>query len=64
MPDRNSKSWRALRESGTSFAINVLSARQEDVCRAVATRDADAKFDGFDWHLSELGNPVIDGYAA
>ena len=64
MPNRHSKSWRALRESGTSFAINVLSARQEDVCRAVATRDADAKFDGFDWHLSDLGNPVIDGCAA
>jgi len=35
LPSKTSSSWRALRESGDSFCINVLGASQEDVCRAV-----------------------------
>lgn len=59
MPDKQSSSWKALRESGTSFGVNVLSAEQEPVCRAVATRKVD-KFDGIAWRPSDHGNPVIE----
>ena len=38
MPDRKSNSWRALKESGASFGVSVLSSDQEPICRAVASR--------------------------
>ena len=38
LPDKASSSWKALRESGPRFCVNVLAAQQEDVCRAVASR--------------------------
>jgi flavin reductase (DIM6/NTAB) family NADH-FMN oxidoreductase RutF/DNA-binding IclR family transcriptional regulator len=63
LPDQGSSSWRALRESGDSFCVNVLDAAQEDVCRAVAMRKTD-KFEGIGWQLSPAGNPVIDGAVA
>lgn len=63
LPDRRSGSWRALRDSGDSFCVNVLDADQEDVCRAVAMRKTD-KFEGIGWHRSPAGNPVIDGAVA
>jgi flavin reductase (DIM6/NTAB) family NADH-FMN oxidoreductase RutF len=63
MPDKQSSSWRALRESGKSFSVNVLSAEQESVCRAVATRKVD-KFEGIKWWLSNRGNPVIEDCVA
>ncbi|MFN7151233.1 MAG: flavin reductase family protein [Microthrixaceae bacterium] len=58
MPDRKSNSWRALRDSGERFGVNVLSAEQEPICRAVATRKTD-KFEGIPWRFSDHGNPVI-----
>ena len=58
LPDQSSSSWRALRESGDQFCVNVLSADQEDVCRAIAMRKTN-KFEGIAWHLSPRGNPVI-----
>ncbi|MCZ4590174.1 flavin reductase family protein [Rhodococcus opacus] len=60
LPSKTSSSWRALRESGDSFCINVLGASQEDVCRAVTMKKVD-KFNGFTLHESPAGNPVIDG---
>ncbi|GAA1816639.1 flavin reductase family protein [Actinomadura chokoriensis] len=63
LPDKGSSSWRALRESGERFCVNVLSAAQEDVCRAVAMRKTD-KFHDIGWHPSPAGNPVIDGAVA
>lgn len=63
LPDQSSSSWRALRESGDRFCVNVLSAGQEDVCRAVAVRKTD-KFAGLAWHSSPEGNPVLDGAVA
>ncbi|GAA0232173.1 hypothetical protein GCM10009527_030880 [Actinomadura nitritigenes] len=63
LPDRNSGSWRALRESGERFCVNVLSAGQEDVCRAVAVRKTD-KFHDIEWRPSPAGNPVINGAVA
>lgn len=63
LPGKGSSSWRALRESGERFCVNVLSAAQEDVCRAVAMRKTD-KFHDIGWHPSPAGNPVIDGAVA
>ncbi len=63
LPDQGSSSWRALRDSGDSFCVNVLGADQEDVCRAIAVRKVD-KFAGIPWGPSPAGNPVIDGAVA
>lgn len=63
LPDRNSSSWRALRESGGRFCVNVLDADQEDVCRAIAMRKSD-KFAGIGWRPSPVGLPVVDGAVA
>lgn len=63
LPDKNSSSWRALRASGDRFCVNVLSADQEDVCRAVATRKTD-KFHDIGWRPSPEGAPIIDGAVA
>jgi flavin reductase (DIM6/NTAB) family NADH-FMN oxidoreductase RutF/DNA-binding IclR family transcriptional regulator len=58
LPDQNSRSWQALRDSGERFCVNILSAGQEAVCRSVAGRKED-KFDGIDLGVSPAGNPLI-----
>jgi flavin reductase (DIM6/NTAB) family NADH-FMN oxidoreductase RutF/DNA-binding IclR family transcriptional regulator len=63
LPDQGSSSWRALRESGDRFCVNVLDARQEDVCRAVAVRKQD-KFVDIPWRAAPSGLPVIEGAVA
>ncbi|GAB2850481.1 flavin reductase [Actinocorallia aurea] len=63
LPDKNSSSWASLRASGERFCVNVLSAAQEDVCRAVATRKTD-KFHDIGWRPSPQGMPIIDGAVA
>jgi flavin reductase (DIM6/NTAB) family NADH-FMN oxidoreductase RutF/DNA-binding IclR family transcriptional regulator len=63
LPDKKSSSWKALRESGPRFCVNVLSAEQEDVCRLIAVRKQN-KFDGIDWRPSPGGLPVIAGSVA
>ena len=63
LPDKKSNSWKALRESGQTFCVNVLGANQESVCRAVAMRKRD-KFAGIDWRPTTAGNPVIAGAVA
>src|SRR5947209_6823412 len=39
-PANTSSSWPRIRNSG-AFAVNILSAEQEDVCRLFATKGAD-----------------------
>lgn len=63
LPSKTSSSWKALREAGDSFCVNVLAADQEDVCRAVAMRKTD-KFEGISWSPSRAGNPVLEGAVA
>lgn len=63
LPDRKSSSWKALRNSGDRFCINVLGADQEDICRAMAVRK-EQKFDGIAWLPSSTGMPVLDGVVA
>ena len=63
LPDKGSRSWAALQSSGNAFCVNMLGAHQEDVCRAIASRNPD-KFAGIPWYDSPAGNPVIDGSVA
>ena len=56
-PAITSSSWPRIRNSG-AFAVNILSAEQEDVCRLFATKGAD-KFRGVGWEQGATGSPII-----
>lgn len=62
LADKNSTSFPRIR-TATSFCVNVLSAHQEEVCRAFATRGGD-KFAGVGWSPAPSGAPRLDGVAA
>jgi flavin reductase (DIM6/NTAB) family NADH-FMN oxidoreductase RutF len=62
LADKNSSSFPRIR-TATSFCVNVLSAQQEEVCRAFATRGGD-KFTGVTWSPAPSGAPRLDGVAA
>lgn len=62
-PDRSSSTWPRIAQTGR-FCVNVLSARQLDVCRALAARSAGSKFDSVPHSASPQGLPVIDGCIA
>ena len=52
LPDRKSSSFPKIRETG-SFCVNVLTADQEHICRAFASK-ADDKFAGIAWHAAPI----------
>jgi 3-hydroxy-9,10-secoandrosta-1,3,5(10)-triene-9,17-dione monooxygenase reductase component len=57
-----STTWPHVRATGR-FAVSVLSADQEEVCRLFATRGAD-RFAALPWSLNASGQPVLDGAIA
>lgn len=57
-----STTWRTLR-GARRFCVNVLSARQRDVCLRLAARGGD-KLAGLEWTVSPGGGPVIEGALA
>ncbi|CAI7978376.1 Flavin reductase domain protein FMN-binding [Frankia sp. Hr75.2] len=59
MPDRSSTSWPLIRETGR-FCANVLSARQENVCRAFVRKEPQ-RFGIHCPQLTGLGNPRLEG---
>src|SRR5437588_8121068 len=61
LPDRSSTTWPRIRETG-SFCVNVLSAAQEQVCRAFATKAAD-RFDVHGAGDAGSGSPRLTGTA-
>ncbi|MCV7223851.1 3-hydroxy-9,10-secoandrosta-1,3,5(10)-triene-9,17-dione monooxygenase reductase subunit [Mycolicibacterium elephantis] len=61
-PTKMSRSWQAIEASGR-FCVNVLHENQKDVSATFGSKEPD-KFAGIDWHLSELGSPVIKGTLA
>jgi flavin reductase (DIM6/NTAB) family NADH-FMN oxidoreductase RutF/DNA-binding IclR family transcriptional regulator len=61
-PARDSNSWAKLRHC-ESFCVNILSSRQEAVCRQFASKDAN-KFGNTAHRLSRRGNPILDGVVA
>jgi flavin reductase (DIM6/NTAB) family NADH-FMN oxidoreductase RutF len=58
-PASSSSSFKQLR-TARAFAVNVLAADQEPLCRQFATSGAD-KFDGVGWRPGPLGSPVLEG---
>jgi len=60
--DHKAESYPALRERGR-FAVNVLTAAQEDVSRRFATTRLD-KFEGVPHRAGALGVPLLDGALA
>lgn len=62
LPTKDSGRYARLRSART-FAVNVLSADQEDVCRRFAAR-GDTSWDGIPWSTSPAGTPVLDDAVA
>ncbi|MGE0170411.1 flavin reductase [Nocardioides sp.] len=62
LPAKSSSSWPAMAAAGR-FCVNVLGAKQEDLCRGFA-RSGGEKFDGVRYSSSPLGNPLLDGAVA
>lgn len=63
LPSIGSSSYAELREVDR-FCVNVLSDRQEGLCRAFATKKGSEKFADATWTLSPLGSPVLEGAVA
>lgn len=62
-PGKEVASWPVIEAAGT-FAVNILEAHQEALCRTFASKGAD-KFDGVGWHAGKAtGAPVLDGVLA
>jgi 3-hydroxy-9,10-secoandrosta-1,3,5(10)-triene-9,17-dione monooxygenase reductase component len=59
---RTSTTWPAIRAAGR-FAVTVLGAGQDEVCRAFAAKGAD-RFSSFAWSLTSLGQPLLDDAVA
>ncbi|MEM9580664.1 MAG: flavin reductase family protein [Pseudomonadota bacterium] len=55
-PAKASKRFEAF-AAAKHFAVHVMCAEQDGICRGFA-RDGSA-FDGYDWHLSAKGVPLI-----
>lgn len=62
LPDRSSKTWPLIQEA-RRFCVNVLSERQQNVCRALSSR-AESKFEAVPYRLSEATTPILDGVVA
>ena len=62
LPDRRSTSWPLIAQAGR-FCVNVLSERQQDVCRALSSKAAD-KFQGVAHRMSDADAPILDGVVA
>jgi flavin reductase (DIM6/NTAB) family NADH-FMN oxidoreductase RutF/DNA-binding IclR family transcriptional regulator len=59
---KSSSSFPKVRDSG-SFCANILSARQEPLCRALSTRGGD-KFAGVRWAPAPSGSPILEDTVA
>lgn len=62
MPDVRSTSWPKIQAAG-SFCANVLTAGQQDVCRAFS-RKAEDRFSANEWGDTPSGSPRLEGAAA
>jgi 3-hydroxy-9,10-secoandrosta-1,3,5(10)-triene-9,17-dione monooxygenase reductase component len=54
-----STTWPRIRAS-RGFCVNILAARQRDICLQLATPGGD-KFRDLAWTVSPAGNPLLDG---
>lgn len=62
LADVGSTTLPKILESGT-FCANIFSSQQETLCRFMAGRRPD-RFEGVEWHTSELGNPMLEDVVA
>ena len=62
MPDVSSTSWPKIRAAG-SFCANILTAGQQDVCRAFS-RKAEDRFSANEWEETPSGSPRLADAAA
>jgi 3-hydroxy-9,10-secoandrosta-1,3,5(10)-triene-9,17-dione monooxygenase reductase component len=62
LPARTSTSWPRI-AAADSFCINILTARQEALCRIFASSGAD-KFTGVSWRSAPSGAPILAGTLA
>ncbi|MGW2019348.1 flavin reductase family protein [Streptomyces sp. NPDC001927] len=61
-PAHTSTTWPRIRAAGR-FAVNVLAADQEELCRRFAVTGGD-KFAGTAWRPGAAGAPLLDGALA
>lgn len=61
-PARTSTTWPRIRAAG-AFAVNILAADQQDLCRRFAVTGGD-KFRGTAWRPGGNGAPLLDGALA
>ncbi|MGW6865553.1 flavin reductase family protein [Streptomyces sp. NPDC054901] len=61
-PARTSATWPRIRSAGV-FAVNILAADQEELCRRFAVTGGD-KFAGVPWRPGAAGAPLLDGVLA
>ena len=61
-PAHSSQTWPRIREVGI-FAVNILAADQEAICRKFAVSGAD-KFTGVGWSPGLTGAPILSGVIA
>jgi 3-hydroxy-9,10-secoandrosta-1,3,5(10)-triene-9,17-dione monooxygenase reductase component len=58
-PAHSSQTWPRIRAVG-AFAVNILAAGQEAICRQFAVSGAD-KFAGVAWSPGSTGAPILGG---
>jgi 3-hydroxy-9,10-secoandrosta-1,3,5(10)-triene-9,17-dione monooxygenase reductase component len=61
-PAHTSTTWPRIRRAGF-FAVNILAADQESICRSFAIPGRD-KFTSVEWHSGLTGAPLLDGVLA
>lgn len=61
-PARSSQTWPRIRAMRT-FAVNILAADQEEICRKFAVSGSD-KFAGVAWSPGLTGAPILSGVIA
>jgi flavin reductase (DIM6/NTAB) family NADH-FMN oxidoreductase RutF len=61
-PAHSSKTWPRIRAAGM-FAVNILAADQEEICRKFAVSGTD-KFAGVAWSPGASGAPILAGVIA
>jgi 3-hydroxy-9,10-secoandrosta-1,3,5(10)-triene-9,17-dione monooxygenase reductase component len=62
LPDRKSRTWAKIEAAG-HFCVNILAARQQDICLALSSQ-AENKFSAIPYRPTSSGLPIIEGVVA
>jgi len=63
LPARASGTWPLIAAVG-GFAVNILAADQERICRQMAGATFAQRFAGVGWRRGPFGHPLLDGVVA